>query len=162
MDQQSTKNQSKVVQNRSWRVSWGLLGPLGTMMAPRGQKRPQKQFVGPPCPPKMGPCWGHFGLMLGPCWGHVGSKSDQNATPHAQQILIELEVGFDRILIDFGKILGGFWVPTWPPRGSKNHSKRRLKCNRFFDQFLIDLGSILEPTWPPSWKAEGPKIIENP
>ena len=44
----STKNRPKSVQNRSWKRSWGILGPSSPKTAPRAQKTSKTAFADPP------------------------------------------------------------------------------------------------------------------
>ena len=59
IDQTSTKNLPKSVQNWSFGSSWGgleaILGGPGRILAPRANNSPKSWFVGPPWPPKLDP-----------------------------------------------------------------------------------------------------------
>ena len=48
MDQKSTKNLPKSVQNRSWKRSWRILGPSSPQESPRAPKMPKTAFADPP------------------------------------------------------------------------------------------------------------------
>ena len=55
MDQKSTKNLPKSVQNRSWKRSWRILGPSSPQESPRAPKMPKTAFADPPPGSKLGP-----------------------------------------------------------------------------------------------------------
>ena len=48
IDQKSTKNLPKSVQNRSWKRSWRILGPSSPQESPRAPKMPKTAFADPP------------------------------------------------------------------------------------------------------------------
>ena len=48
IDQKSTKNQPKSVQNRSWKRSWRILGPSSPHESPKSAKNAQNGLRGPP------------------------------------------------------------------------------------------------------------------
>ena len=45
---------------------------------------------------------------------------------------------FYRFFIDFGRVLGGFWEPCWPPRCIKNALPIFDRCELIFYWFLVD------------------------
>ena len=48
IDQKSTKNLPKSVENRSWKRSWRILGPSSPQESPRAPKMPKTAFADPP------------------------------------------------------------------------------------------------------------------
>ena len=59
MDQKSTKNLPKSVQNRSWKRSWRILGPSSPQESPRAPKMSKTAFADPPLRIQVGsqnPC----------------------------------------------------------------------------------------------------------
>ena len=54
-----------------------------------------------------------FGRLLGPCWPQEPPKTFLKCIQHFHRF-------WDPFFIDFGRVLGGFWEPCWPPRGIEN------------------------------------------
>ena len=85
--------------------SWGVLGPLGGVLAPRWPQEPkmlQNPNVGSPY---WGPCWDPKSIKIGP-------KSDPKSDHFFDHFL-------DRLLERFGANL----APTWLPKPSQNGGK---------------------------------------
>ena len=97
--------------------SWGhlgeVLGALEVVLEPSwpqdGSKSQKMTKMDPKIP-----------SILEGFWVHVGSKTHRKAIQNACKILIDFDIPFYWFFIDFGRVLGGFWEPCWPPRCIKN------------------------------------------